>query len=75
MPSGRQLVDVRRLVELAAVAAQVGPAEVVDHDQDDVGAVGGGREWPKAEERDMDMGMGLMGRDGDRMSYKFELSY
>ena len=32
----RELVDVRRLVQIAAVAGEVGPAEVVDQNQHDV---------------------------------------
>src|SRR5262249_46259266 len=38
---GGELVDVWRFVVLGALAAQVGPAEVVGEDEDDVGALAG----------------------------------
>ncbi len=47
-PLPGQAVDVRRLVELAAVAAHVGPAQVVGKDEDDIRYTGFGLAEPYA---------------------------
>ena len=65
-------IDVRRLVEGGAVTAKVGPAEVVDENEDDVGPFGGcGDEGEQQEREEEDFHRGALSVCRSGMTHRF----